>query len=143
MAGVKVEFQRQKEFRDALGRLERGYTKGIAKALLLSAHSIRTEAIKSIQKGGGPGESHTPSAPGQPPNTDTGRLVASIFAEIESGGLGARVGTDVRYGRYLEFGTSRMAARPWLFPAFSRKKDAAVNRVRKAMEIEGRKAGKR
>lgn len=35
------------------------------------------------------------------------------------------VGTNVKYGRYLEFGTSRMGARPWLIPKFEQLKFAA------------------
>jgi len=32
------------------------------------------------------------------------------------------VGTNVQYGTMLEFGTSRMAARPWLLPSFEKAK---------------------
>lgn len=50
---------------------------------------------------------------------DTGRLRASIAQEIggDDDGLVARVGTNVEYAPYLEFGTSRMSARPFLRPA--------------------------
>lgn len=53
-----------------------------------------------------------PSAPGEPPHKQTGRLLGSIAYEVS--GLVARVGTNVKYGRWLELGTRRMAARPWL-----------------------------
>lgn len=62
---------------------------------------------------------HHPSLPGNPPAPDTGNLRASIHYTVETtdnGGL-ARIGTDVEYGKHLEFGTSRMAPRPWLKPA--------------------------
>jgi HK97 gp10 family phage protein len=52
------------------------------------------------------------SAPGEPPRKQTGRLRASVATEVD--GLTGRVGTNVEYGRYLELGTRRMAARPWL-----------------------------
>lgn len=50
---------------------------------------------------------------------DTGRLRSSITYEIgESGGeLAARVGTNVEYAPYVEFGTRRMRAQPFLRPA--------------------------
>jgi HK97 gp10 family phage protein len=50
---------------------------------------------------------------------DTGRLRASITHEIASDveGLVGRVGTDVEYAPYVEFGTGRMAAQPYLRPA--------------------------
>ena len=59
---------------------------------------------------------HIASAPGQYPASDTGRLAGSIKAIIS--GTTAIVGTNVAYGPMLEFGTSRMAARPWLLPSF-------------------------
>ncbi len=57
------------------------------------------------------------SHPGDPPNTDTGRLVQSIKFDFLNGGLIGRVGTNLKYGAWLEFGTKIMAARPWLSAA--------------------------
>lgn len=50
---------------------------------------------------------------------DTGRLRASITHRLgrDSEGLFVDVGTDVEYAPYVELGTSRMAARPYLRPA--------------------------
>lgn len=53
-----------------------------------------------------------PSAPGEPPHKDTGRLRASIAHERH--GMVARVGTNVTYGKSLELGTKTMAARPFI-----------------------------
>ena len=53
-----------------------------------------------------------PSAPGDPPHKQTGRLLGSITFEISN--LVARVGTNVKYGRWLELGTKYIKARPWL-----------------------------
>lgn len=53
-----------------------------------------------------------PSTPGSPPNVQHGRLRGSVAWEIVNGV--ARVGTNVKYGRWLELGTAKMAARPWL-----------------------------
>jgi hypothetical protein len=55
------------------------------------------------------------SSPGQPPHRRTGRLRASVAYEVD--GMTGRVGTNVQYGRWLELGTSRVDARPWLRPA--------------------------
>ena len=55
-----------------------------------------------------------PSAPGDPPNRQTGRGAGSIAWENVSDTI-ARIGTNVRYfGRWVEGGTRKMAARPWL-----------------------------
>ena len=52
---------------------------------------------------------------------DTGRLRSSIVNELgrDGRGLVARVGTNVEYAPYLELGTRRMSARPFLRPALA------------------------
>lgn len=57
------------------------------------------------------------SRPGDPPNSDTGRLVQSIKFDFKEGGMRGRVGTNLKYGAALEFGTSNMEPRPWLSTA--------------------------
>lgn len=92
---------------------------------------IVAEAKKSIAKRTGtPGMRYSPkrsvlvSRPGQAPNTDTGRLISSIGYAIERTRLGDRLvnklKVNVKYGRYLEKGTSKMAARPFLRPAIKK-----------------------
>ncbi len=65
-------------------------------------------------------ESPPASAPGEPPHRDTGRLRASISHEVDESAKTARVGTNVKYGKFLELGTSKMAARPYLRPTWDR-----------------------
>lgn len=50
---------------------------------------------------------------------DTGRLRSSITWVIGSTGNGlfARIGTNVNYGPFVELGTSRQRAQPYLVPA--------------------------
>lgn len=48
---------------------------------------------------------------------DTGRLRNSIAHEVETGGKSVVIGTNVEYAAYVELGTSRMGARPYLKPA--------------------------
>lgn len=55
------------------------------------------------------------SEPDEPPRKQTGRLRASVTQEIDDQKLEARVGTNVKYGRYLEMGTRKgILPRPWL-----------------------------
>lgn len=59
------------------------------------------------------------SSPGNPPHRRTGLLRSSIRAEVVRGGFGfgrfyGRVIADVPYASFLERGTRRMAARPFL-----------------------------
>ncbi len=62
-----------------------------------------------------------PSEPGNPPHKQTGHLRRSVAHEVDEASLTARVGTNVRYGRWLELGTAAMAARPWLRRALNEK----------------------
>lgn len=57
---------------------------------------------------------------------DTGALRASISVDYDNDGLGFEAGPTVSYGGYLEFGTSRMAPRAYLGPAFDRNVPGAV-----------------
>lgn len=47
----------------------------------------------------------------------TGTLRRSIHSVFEAGGLRGIVGPSVGYGRYVELGTRRMGARPFMRPA--------------------------
>ncbi|HDY88890.1 MAG TPA: HK97 gp10 family phage protein [bacterium] len=68
-------------------------------------------SIKRVRKGKGtigskPAQFHAASRPGEPPAVDTGRLKRSINHRIgiKASGIFARVGTNVKYARRLEFG---------------------------------------
>ena len=49
---------------------------------------------------------------------DTGKLRASITTEV--GNLEAEVGTNVAYALYVEFGTSKQKAQPFMRPALDK-----------------------
>lgn len=59
---------------------------------------------------------------------DTGNLRNSISSEVTGdgrfGAITAEIGPTAEYGIYQEFGTSRMAAQPFLGPAFDRQAPA-------------------
>jgi len=85
-----------------------------------------------------------PSAPGSPPRKRTGTLQKSVAFEVSWMNLGepvflVRVGTNVPYGRFLEYGTRKMAARPWLRPGLSEYRDR-FNRI-VMLELRRRIAG--
>ena len=99
----------------------------------------RANAVQGIQRGPATGrvrpDGSRASAPGQFPMSDTGRLASSVEFNLPTAGrLMGEVGTNVIYGRYLEFGTSRMAARPWLLPSFEKAKVGVEARLKKAIE---------
>lgn len=62
---------------------------------------------------------HRASAPGQPPAEDTGKLYREITVRrLKSGEYRVRFGA--RYAGYLEFGTNRIAKRPFVLPAIEK-----------------------
>lgn len=92
---------------------------------LIAEYALRIEKdVKESLSGPGSGRrygNHVASAPGEPPATDTGRLRASIRSDLtDLADYVARVGTNLKYARFLELGTSKMLARPFLQPAFDR-----------------------
>lgn len=48
---------------------------------------------------------------------DTGNLRASITHEVDTGEKAVYIGTNVEYAPYVELGTSKMGAQPFLRPA--------------------------
>lgn len=62
------------------------------------------------------GVTHTASAPGGPPAIDTGKLMNAI-AVYRPGAFRRQIHTgDTEYAPMLEFGTRKMAARPFMGP---------------------------
>jgi len=89
----------------------------VAEGVLRASITLQNELKVTLSK------SPSPSVPGQPPGVDTGTLRRSV--QIDVGGiirgenrLSAKVGTQLDYGRFLEYGTRFMAARPWLRVTF-------------------------
>lgn len=114
-------FSNPKRFATAAKKIEEVHLK----AAQIAALEIMNEAKLLIQKTS-PGEKQvrynpkrtvTASKPGDPPNTDTGRLINSI--KFAKDGNAYKVGTNLSYGAYLEFGTKDLAPRPWLSVALA------------------------
>lgn len=81
----------------------------------LIRRAIRVESAAKLSMG----QEAPPSTPGKPPAVVTGRLRASITWRPGLDALSPYVdiGSAVLYAPYVELGTSRMAARPYLRPA--------------------------
>ena len=104
----------------------------VGKALFVAGNRIQVSAQHSITEGSISGKGHVPSAPGQPPNADTHRLDTQIETEAV-GPLRVRVTSNAPYSAFLEFGTSRMAARPFMYPAAERERPFVTTLVRQAV----------
>lgn len=66
---------------------------------------------------------------------DTGRLRASIHAEIAPNGLSAVVYTNVSYAPAQEFGTRRHRAQPFLFPAYEKNRAAFLANMKRNLKL--------
>lgn len=112
---------------------------GIVGAVLFEgADMIKAEAQHSITRGSVSGKSHVASNPGEPPNNNTGTLKNHIVAK-RSGRVEAEVRSEAPYAAALEFGTSKMAARPYIRPA----RDKMMPAVRERMASQLDKLVKR
>jgi HK97 gp10 family phage protein len=72
--------------------------------------------------------SHTASAPGEPPAVDTGFLRNSIQVD-EVTPNEAIIAPHTDYAEHVEFGTSRMAARPYMRPALDEHEREIVDAI--------------
>lgn len=134
-----IEIEGLEELQKDLDILGDRYGKAATKAAVETGFLIRTDAIKSIQdqtfgthvtryRAGGQQREHIASKPGDAPNTDTGRLVASIQVEIRRDLI--TVGTSLDYGSFLEYGGKTeqsgapQYAHPWLNPAVEKNREA-------------------
>lgn len=114
----------------AVQGIERGPASG-----RVYTHHFWTDANGKLRRGRERAKPHRASAEGQYPMNDTGRLATSIAVENPAiGRMRGAVGTDVMYGRYLEFGTSRMRARPWLLRSFKTATADIEKLLKKAIE---------
>lgn len=96
------------------------------KRLAEAGELVRSDAQASIRAGAVSGAGHVPSAPGQPPNADTHQLDISIDVRINPSKRSVSVVSLAPYSAFLEFGTSRMAERPFMRPALRRNRNRIV-----------------
>ena len=66
---------------------------------------------------------------------DTGLNRSSIHAKKESY-LRWKIGANTSYAKHLEFGTVKMAARPFLFPAYMLHRNDIIAAVKVAMKYK-------
>ena len=109
MSRVKIIDRRQQ----AVRKIEEHYSGILEKTVFQCASYTRNHAVTNIAGGNKTGASykrggktHTASAAGEFPATDTGELVSSI--SIQMGKAQADVQATAPHATYLEFGTTNM-----------------------------------
>ncbi|MEI5687743.1 HK97-gp10 family putative phage morphogenesis protein [Sphingomonas kyungheensis] len=113
--------------RGGLGRLARSLDNHVSRALYAAGQLVEDEAKGSITRGSAGGQKggkhqHVPSLPGQPPNEEFGGLRGNIET-IQEEPFKVIVSSNAEYSQHLEFGTSKMAARPFMGPAINQPRD--------------------
>lgn len=104
---------------------------------------VEGDAKYNIQSGGRSGriykrgkKTHQASSAGEFPKTDRGELVSNITSEFSLMGLEATVGSrrSAPHGFMLEFGTSKIAPRPWLMPTVHQNRDYINKRFERSLK---------
>ena len=142
---MSVKVTGMRDFQSQIKKLGAAFSDAVEQGTFVTAQEIRTYAIQSIQevssgrqvqrsRQGGGTYTHTAAAEGQAPNTDTGKLVASIAAD-KVGKATYSVGSALPYASWLEFGTTKMGARPWLIPASRARGNNLIANISEVVDI--------
>lgn len=92
--------------------------------------------MKGIQKGALRVESTAKQNITDNESVDTGLLRASIDHKLNISTLSATVGTNVEYGKFVEFGTSKQPAKPYLYNALASNTDNIKTDIIEAVRNE-------
>ena len=121
MTSIKTRVTRAPKY----AKVEAKYASVVRNIIASGVQDTMNTAKTSIQKHQSKGRTygkHTASVAGNPPNSDTGFLASNIFMVLDADKLGGAVESRADYSGFLEFGTSKMGARPYLQPALEENK---------------------
>ena len=97
-----------------------------------------TDANGTVRPGKKRKKAHRASAPGDPPAVDTGNLRRNRATEVISVGGGVSIGilsVNSEYAEALEFGTEKMAPRPFLGPIITESAERLKEAFRRGAQI--------
>lgn len=120
---ARVDFEGLEELNRVLtGMRERAAAEVMGKALMAGAEILRAEAIRNAPR-------------------LTGTLRDNIIAKLKKKNryaVSADVGPSKKayYGKFVELGTTKMTARPFLFPAYQAKKDEIQREIADVLRQE-------
>lgn len=123
--------------------MSRATAKEVAKKLYVAGQDIELDAEFSITAGSVSGKNHFPSKPGEPPNADTRHLDTNIETKLEDTyHPRVTVTSHAEYSAALEYGTEKMAARPFMRPALEKNRKEVVEAARLGVNIALSKSGR-
>jgi len=146
---IKFQFTGVEKAVEALDKVKEDLERDMQEVLLGGGQLIRGEAIRSIQTGAksgktykryNPTRTHKASAPGEAPASDTGFLVSNIRVKDQKDFVEVR--SEASYSKFLEYGTSKMLARPFMFPASEKSKpkiaEILFQKIKQSLEKFGK-----
>lgn len=118
-----------------------GMARAITQAVFVEAQALQVDAQLSISAGATSGKNHVPSAPGEPPNNDTGVLAGNIEAKVTGVGK-AETSSNAPYAAAQEFGSESqgLPERPYMRPAAARSRERAPRNIAAAVDRQIRRA---
>ncbi len=145
---LTVQIQGLDKIRNATTGMVKLIDSELRVGLKASGEKVRGEAIQSILAGGKSGRRykrgskiHVASGAGESPANDSGRLAGSIHTITEAHEALIIAGRgQVKYAKMLEFGTSKMAERPFMYPALEKSKKWIIKRLNDAVVKAARKS---
>ena len=149
MTILTFKFNGVQDATKALEKVKEDLENNMQEILLGGGQLIRGEAIRSIQQGAksgktykkyNPTRTHKASAPGEAPASDTGFLVSNIRVKDQKDFVEVR--SEASYSKFLEYGTSKMLARPFMFPAMEKSKpkiaEVILQKIKQSLDKFGK-----
>jgi len=125
------------DVRHRLKRREKVAKKDIQSLIATATMDVRKTVVEGIQGPPKTGRTYTrrtvthkASAPGEYPATDTGNLVSKISMIVQP--FLGEVTSSAEYSKHLEYGTTYMQARPFMFPSLESNRRQIVQKFKKA-----------
>lgn len=123
--------------------VEEKVKQAVQRGVINGTELVRTTMVEKIQSGNKSGRvytrggvTHQASAPGEAPASNSGRLVQSIQTSYEfTIVLKGTVNASTEYAAPLEYGTQKMAERPFARPSLQEKQNEIIQGI--ADEITG------
>lgn len=123
----------EKLLREEPGKVSR-WLDGLAEGIVTDAKlSMGTSPPGATYQRGG--VSHTASAPGYPPNVDTGSLRNSLHWEA-TGEHERTISDGVEHGIMMEEGTENILPRPFMRPAFDQAREVMERDAKSGLGLE-------
>tara|TARA_Y100000593_G_scaffold94776_1_gene195927 strand:- start:1778 stop:2221 length:444 start_codon:yes stop_codon:yes gene_type:complete len=143
MSNIKFKVKNMRQFKIKKNEQKRDTESNVQKVVASIANNIRNTAVVSILQNARAGNEVTRYNPtrtirtskaGDPPASDSGFLANQISLKISANKFEADIISNADYSEALEFGTLKMAARPFMQPAAEQARSKFRNNITKAIK---------